>query len=125
MSRGRTNSERAVFAEGFRVRGHVRGDVALEHHGFIEGDVALEGDLSVAKSGTIQGTVRAAEVQVVGTVRGDIHATGAVHIQAGATVSGTVKGKEIALDEGASFDGRIEADFELPAELGGSGRRKG
>ena len=48
---------------------------------------------------------------------------GAVRIESGARVRGDVSG-EFSLEEGAEFVGSIDADFEMPAELGGGGGGK-
>ncbi len=40
-------------------------------------------------------------------------------MRATAEVEGNLSGAEVSLDEGASFHGRIDAEFDLPAELGG------
>ena len=56
---------------------------------------------------------------VGGALTGDVAATGAVVIRATARVEGNMSGAEVSLEEGASFSGRIEAEFDLPAELEG------
>ena len=49
-------------------------------------------------------------------------ASGVVRIEAGTRVRGDVAGESFSLEEGAEFVGRLDASFELPAELsGGSG----
>ena len=72
----------------------------------------MEGDIDVS---TV--TVRGGEVD------GDIRARGAVRVESGGRVRGDVTG-EISLEEGAEFVGNIDSDFEMPAELGGSGGGK-
>ena len=46
----------------------------------------------------------------------------AVAIRSSARVSGAIRGSSISIEEGATVSGRIEADFELPPELGGKAR---
>ena len=58
-------------------------------------------------------------VLIGGALTGDVAATGAVVIRASAKVAGNMSGAEVSLEEGASFSGRIEAEFDLPAELAG------
>ena len=52
-------------------------------------------------------------------VEGGISAGGAVHLTASSRVRGDLKGSEVSIEEGAEFAGRIDAIFDLPAELGG------
>jgi len=42
---------------------------------------------------------------------------GCLSIHATASVEGNMGGAEVSLEEGASFSGRIQAEFDLPAEL--------
>ena len=120
MERSRTSetSEAAsVLGRGARVRGRVSGDGDLQVEGQIEGDVTLSGELSIDEAGSITGDVDAAAVTIAGALQGNVAARGAVTIRAGAKVEGNMGGAEVSLEEGASFVGRIEAEFDLPAEL--------
>lgn len=110
-----------VLGRGMRVRGRLSGAGSLRIEGEIEGDVQLGGALELGSSGTVTGNVQANSVVIEGALTGDVESGGAVVIRAGARVSGNMNGAEVALEEGASFSGRIEADFELPDGLGSAG----
>ncbi len=117
----------AVIGRTTRVRGRVTGDGDLTVDGTIEGDIAVRGDLVVGDGARASSSVDANAVTIRGELEGDIRARGLVRIEAGAKVHGDVQGESFALDEGAEFTGRLEAEFELPAELSGgtaSGRRR-
>jgi len=107
----------SVLGHGTRVRGRVQGDGDLRVEGQVEGDVTLSGDLVIEEGAQIQGNVEAASVTIGGTLTGDVASRGPVAIRATARVAGNMGGSEVSLEEGAEFSGRIEADFELPAEL--------
>ncbi|CAN5467544.1 hypothetical protein BH09MYX1_BH09MYX1_36040 [soil metagenome] len=115
----------AVLGASVRVRGRVAGDGDLTILGTVEGAVGVNGKLIVGEGGSVTADeVTADDVTVEGSIDGNVVATGAVHLSATAKVRGDLKGASISLDEGAELAGRIDADFELPAELGGkSGRR--
>ena len=112
-----TSESTSVLGRGARVRGRVSGDGDLRVEGQIEGDVTLSGELSIDETGSITGDVDAASVTIAGALRGNVAARGVVTIRAGAKVEGNMGGAEVSLEEGASFAGRIEAEFDLPAEL--------
>jgi cytoskeletal protein CcmA (bactofilin family) len=112
-----TSESTSVLGRGARVRGRVSGDGDLRVEGQIEGSVALSGELSIDETGSITGDIDAASVTIAGVLLGNVVARGAVTIRAGAKVEGNMGGAEVSLEEGASFDGRIEAEFDLPAEL--------
>lgn len=111
MARARTASGgEAVIGRSTRVRGRVSGEGDLRIEGQLEGDLDVKGALTIA-----------------GEVDGDIRADGGnVHLETGAKVRGDIHGESVSMDEGAEYVGNLDADFELPAELGGAtgGRRR-
>lgn len=108
MARARASSGgEAVIGRSTRVRGRVSGDGDLRLEGAVEGDVTLRGALTIS-----------------GELEGEVRADGVVHIQAGAKVRGDVHGESVAIDEGAEYVGRLDAQFELPPELGGTPARR-
>lgn len=113
----------SVLGRGARVRGRVSGDGDLRVEGAVEGDVTLSGELLIEEGAEVTGNVDAHVVTVNGALSGDVVARGPITIRAGAKVKGSLGGTEISLEEGADFDGRIEAQFDMPKELGGSGKR--
>jgi len=116
-----------ILGSGLRVRGRLTGAGDLRIEGEIEGDVKVGGALELGEGASVTGNISARSVVVDGSLTGDVNAEGAVVIRASARVSGNMNGSEIALEEGASFTGRIEAAFELPDGLmigsGTAGRR--
>jgi cytoskeletal protein CcmA (bactofilin family) len=112
-----TDASASVLGRGARVRGRVSGDGDLRVEGQIEGDVAVSGELSIEEGGTLTGDVDAGAVTIGGTLTGDVASRGPVAIRASARVEGNMGGAEVSLEEGASFFGRIDAEFDLPAEL--------
>jgi cytoskeletal protein CcmA (bactofilin family) len=113
----------AVLGKGTRLRGRIGGEGDLRVEGSIAGEVAVKGQLVLASGGEIVADVQAGSVVIEGSLEGDITATDAVAIRASARVSGALKGSSISIEEGASVSGRIEAEFEMPPELGGKGSR--
>lgn len=111
MARARTGSGgEAVIGRSTRVRGRVTGDGDLRVEGHVEGDVSLKGALTI--SGELEGDIRAEG--------------GTVHLESGSKVRGDIHGESVSMDEGAEYVGNLNAEFELPAELGGAtgGRRR-
>lgn len=117
-----TTSEAAEAAEstlgrGARVRGRISGDGDLRVEGHVEGDVRVSGQVALEEGASITGDVEAAAVIISGALTGDVVSRGAVTVRASAKVAGNLGGAEVSLEEGASFHGRIEAEFDMPAEL--------
>ena len=107
----------ATIGRGTRVRGRVEGSGDLRIDGELTGDVRVSGAVSIGAGGSVTGDVGGSEVTVDGALTGDVTSQGAVLIRSGAQVEGNMSGTEVALEEGATFSGRIEADFELPDGL--------
>jgi cytoskeletal protein CcmA (bactofilin family) len=129
MARTRTGAGgEAVIGSTTRVRGRVSGDGDLRLEGTVEGDISLRGDLTITDGARAASNVEAQTVTVGGELEGDVRAQGTVRMEAGARVRGDMYAESVAIDEGAEFNGRLNVEFELPAELGGSattgGRRR-
>jgi cytoskeletal protein CcmA (bactofilin family) len=107
----------SVLGHGTRVRGRIQGDGDLRVEGAIEGDVNVSGELLIDEGAEVQGNVDAAVVTIGGALTGNVASRGGVVVRASAKVSGNLGSPEVSLEEGAEFSGRIDADFELPAEL--------
>lgn len=118
-NRGSADGDGASIGRGTRVRGRIEGDGALRIEGEVTGDVQISGSLDIDAGGSVTGNIDAAEVAIDGALTGDVTSRGTVSIRAGAQVEGNMSGSEVALELGASFSGRIEADFELPDGLEG------
>src|SRR3954468_17773292 len=127
-SGGSSDGREAVIGRTTRVRGRVSGDGSLVIEGSIHGDIAVRGDLTIADGGRATSSIEADAVTLRGELDGDVKARGVVRIEAGARVRGDMQGESVSLEEGAEFVGRLDAQFELPAELGGAssggGRRR-
>lgn len=127
MSQARTTARGdragAHIGGGARVRGRIHGDGDLVVEGAIEGDLAIRGELTVAEGGSVRGeSIEAQSVTVAGSLDGDVASSGPVRLVAGSRVRGNLRGSTVGIEEGARFAGRLECEFDLPAELGGASR---
>ncbi len=117
VQRVRGSSGTPVLGSGLVVRGKVRGEGDLRVEAKVEGDVEVGGKLELAPEALVDGKLSAASVVVGGTLAGDIESSGPVSIGANANVRGNVQASELSIEEGASFVGRVDADFDLPDVL--------
>lgn len=110
-------AEQAIIGRSTRVRGRISGEGDLVVEGSVEGDITVKGDLTIGEHAKTTSNVDAESVIVRGELEGDVRARGVVHLESGAKVRGDLAGASIAIDEGAEFSGRLDAQFELPSEL--------
>lgn len=106
--------EPAVLGKGLRVRGRIRGEGDLTIEADVEGDVVVRGALELVAGARVNGGVEADSLVVAGEIDGDVTAKGAVAITASGSLRGDVRAAELSLEEGGTFLGSVEADFELP-----------
>ena len=118
-----TGGSESRIGGGARVRGRVQGEGDLVVEGHVEGDLTLRGHLTIAEGGSVScDTVDAESVTIAGLLQGEVAASGPVQLAATARVRGNLKGSAVTIAEGARFSGRLDCDFDLPQELGGSAR---
>lgn len=123
MARGSTTTRStseatdSLIGRGARIRGRIHGDGSLRVEGSVEGDIQLTGDLEIEEGASVTGDVEASSLVVAGQLTGDVTSRGPVTIRATAQFAGDIGGTEVILEEGATFAGRIEVEFDLPPEL--------
>ncbi len=120
MNRSQRAKEGATarIGSGTRVRGRIAGEGSLDVEGRVEGDVSLDGALLVADGGEVVATsLEVSELRVDGSVRGDVRAQGDISVSASGSLVGDVHGASFSMEEGAHFEGALDNEFELPAEL--------
>ncbi len=104
----------SVIGPGTVVRGNVRGDGNLEIHGRVEGDVTVTGDVLLAESAAVRGSVTGTQLSIAGAVQGDLRGTEAVLLERGARVVGDLTAPRIGVAPGALVRGTVRTDGEAP-----------
>jgi cytoskeletal protein CcmA (bactofilin family) len=91
-----------------KIVGTITGKGPYVFCGTVEGNCDLDGPATLAPGGTWQGTMRATDIVVAGTVRGDVIAKQRVEIAGTARITGSLSGNSIAVAEGAVIEGEIK-----------------
>lgn len=98
-----------TFGAGIRIHGEVRAAEDVTVSGRVDGPLTCEQfAVAILPGGSVEGDVIARDVTVSGEVTGQIVATDIAHIRAGANVTGSVITRRIVLEDGATFNGRVE-----------------
>lgn len=104
----------------------LSGEIEACEHLVVEGTVeaALKGAsvLEIAESGAFYGTVEIDEATVAGRFEGDLTVKGRLTIRSGGSITGAIAYKELAVEAGATLDGKV-TPLDAKASQG-SGNRK-
>jgi cytoskeletal protein CcmA (bactofilin family) len=91
-----------------QIVGKISGKGPFVFCGTVEGDCDIDGPVTLAPGGNWQGTIRATDIVVAGTVQGDVIAKQRVEIAGTARITGSLSGNSIAVAEGAVIEGEIK-----------------
>jgi cytoskeletal protein CcmA (bactofilin family) len=121
-----SHADEARIGAAARVRGRIQGEGNLVVEGQVEGSVNLRGDLTIAEGASVTSdAITAHAVHVSGTLEGNVAASGPVRLAASARVRGDLQSSAVTIDDGARFTGKLDCEFELPPELGGTSQGDG
>lgn len=112
-----TNDIINIIGKGIRIRGSLSGGGDLVVEGRVEGQIQLKNHLIIEHSGIVEADVRADELTINGTASGNVDATTKVSITQSAKVQGDIKASRVIIADGAVFNGSIEMDVKLPADI--------
>jgi cytoskeletal protein CcmA (bactofilin family) len=112
---GKTNRKRndiqTLVGVGTRITGDIEFHGGLHLDGTVVGNICAEDDtdavLSISQDGLIEGTVKAPQVVLNGTVKGDVIATDRVELGPTARVVGNVVYNLIEMAIGAEVNGKL------------------
>ena len=102
----------SVVAKDMTIEGSLIGEGELHIDGTVRGEVRVS-RLTIGESGVIEGTVSAELVEARGTVVSSITAK-QIRLFATAHVDGDITHEQLAMETGASFQGR-SLKFQRPA----------
>jgi len=101
---GVTNS---ILAPNTKIRGKIKGDESLVIKGYLEGDVVSKGLVWLDKGGQIQGQVKSPYVIIDGELIGNIKSAERVELRTDSRMTGNVETENLAVAEGAVFEGEV------------------
>jgi cytoskeletal protein CcmA (bactofilin family) len=95
---------KTVIAKGLKIEGRVTAEGLVELNGQIEGELHGK-SLIISREAFVKGAVSADQVVVDGTIEGPIEG-GEVILKSRAHVIGDIHHRSLAIENGASFEGR-------------------
>jgi cytoskeletal protein CcmA (bactofilin family) len=106
-----------------RVKGDIFSGEELYVDGEVEGTIEVQSRLTIGPNGKVTASLKASEVEVLGSVRGNVDASVKVVLRKGANIVGDVQTAGIVIDDGAYFKGGIDITrVESKPALKGNGQ---
>jgi cytoskeletal protein CcmA (bactofilin family) len=107
-SRAENAGEPTHLGGGARFEGRISGDTDVTVEGTLEGEIRLRRDVTVARGGSVKGSIQARRVRIGGTVEGDVRGEDVVEILPSGRLIGDVVAPTMVIADGAFFKGSVE-----------------
>ncbi len=99
------------------IDGSVKSGGSVRIDGQITGDIEAEGDVVIGPNADVHGNIRAANIEVSGTVEGNIHSDGLLKIHLTGVLRGDIEVMSFVIEEGGAFEGQCNINTAgLPAK---------
>lgn len=94
-----------VLNEDASFEGKLIFDGNVIVNGKFKGEIVSTGNLTVGRSGVVEGTIGIGTINIFGEVRGNIQAKQKIEINAPSVVRGDIAAPSLIIKEGAVFEG--------------------
>jgi cytoskeletal protein CcmA (bactofilin family) len=103
----RTN---AWIGKDLRIEGKITSSEDLNIDGVVEGSIDVGGhNLTIGPGASVGAHLAAKIITISATVTGNVHASEKVDLQATGSVTGDIRAPRLAMAEGATVAGKVEA----------------
>jgi len=105
--------EQATIGRTLVIKGELSGAEALYIDGRVEGKITLpDHRVTIGRNGTVDASIQARELVVMGKVNGNIECSDRVDIRAEGSVNGDISTVRISVEDGAALKGGIQVRSE-------------
>lgn len=102
-----STGRKLVIGEGITMSGEIEACDHLVVEGTVEATLKGASVLDISQTGMFFGAVEINEATIAGRFEGDITVNGRLTVRSTGTISGTVSYKELAVEAGATIDGKM------------------
>ena len=118
VPRPRVSRPEATIGKTVFIKGQIHSKEDLYLDGQVEGSLELPANrLTVGSNGKVRASIKAREVEILGTVQGDIAAGERIIIRKAANLVGDLKSATISIEDGAYFKGSIDIVKTAPPKV--------
>jgi cytoskeletal protein CcmA (bactofilin family) len=102
-------ASQAVLAKSITVTGDIWCNEPLMIEGEVHGSIDVTGHLlTIAPSGNVRASVKAEEIEVIGSLQGNVEGTEKIYIRNGARFTGTIHARSIVIEDGGFVRGKVD-----------------
>lgn len=107
----------SYIGPGLHLSGEINVDEGLVVEGVVDGDITTtDKSLTVGRQGRVNGNIFGNNVEVRGRVDGEVNAEELVRLFPSAVFEGTIRCKRLVIDDGATFNGKIDMARDAVAD---------
>jgi cytoskeletal protein CcmA (bactofilin family) len=104
-----TFTSEVVLGKDITVMGEIRSREPLTIQGEVQGTIDVAGHLlTISPSGNVRASVRAKEIDVLGSLQGNVEGADKIYIRNGARFEGDIQALGIVIEDGGSICGKVE-----------------
>jgi cytoskeletal protein CcmA (bactofilin family) len=104
-----TSTSQAILGKSVTVTGEIRSHEPLTIEGEVEGTIDVAGHLlTIAPDGKVHASVKAKEIDVLGSLHGNIDGADKVYIRNGAQFVGDIHARGIVIEDGGFIRGKVD-----------------
>lgn len=100
-------SRRLIIGQGITMSGEIESCDLLVVEGTVEAALKGASVLEIAETGMFYGTVEINEATIAGKFEGDLTVNGRLTVRASGSITGAISYKELAVEAGATIDGKL------------------
>lgn len=100
-------SRRLVIGQGITMSGEIESCDLLVVEGTVEAALKGASILEISETGMFYGTVEINEATIAGKFEGDLTVNGRLTVRSSGSITGAIAYKELAVEAGATIDGKI------------------
>ena len=94
-----------IVGANVHIKGNLTNQGSIEVHGNVEGEISSEEDIVIGQTATINGPIKAKNIDVSGTITGSVKALEKLELQSTCKVEGDITSEILSIKHGAIFNG--------------------
>ena len=104
-----TFTSHAVLGKDVTVTGEIRSREPLTIEGEVEGTIDVAGHLlTIAPNGNVRASIKAKEIDVLGSLQGNVEGADKIYIRNGARFEGDIQALGIVIEDGGFIRGKVD-----------------